>query len=89
MWLLIVAIALILGAPPGGAIEPAQPHEACEDQLGNTWFLPLDRYQAGMRPVGPCLPLGTWAAMRAEIEGALERELRREGGSVASEPPVR
>lgn len=48
--------------------EPIDANNACEDELGNTYFLPLDRYQAGMRPVGPCLPVGTWSAIRQHIE---------------------
>jgi len=44
---------------------PAEyPHGYCEDEHGNQFELPLQRYQSGMRPVGPCLPIGTWDAIR-------------------------
>jgi hypothetical protein len=46
------------------APEATAQNAECEDQLGNIWTLPLDQYQAGMRPQGPCLPVGTWRAMQ-------------------------
>ncbi len=48
----------LYGSPPGS------PDRQCEDENGNTWNLPLEQYQAGMRPQGPCLPVGTWDRMR-------------------------
>jgi hypothetical protein len=41
----------------------------CEDQLGNEYQLPLERYQSGMMPIGPCLPVGTWGAIRPVPSG--------------------
>lgn len=74
----VVVVALALAAHRGEAIAEVMPDPAvrmdfppaeypdgfCEDELGNHYELPLQRYQAGMRPVGPCLPIGTWAVLR-------------------------
>lgn len=75
---LAAAVAVALAHCPGRAADvvpdaavrmdfpPAEyPDGFCEDELGNTYELPLQRYQAGMRPVGPCLPIGTWQALRS------------------------
>ena len=65
-------------------VGPIDLNYACEDEHGNTFFLPLERYQTSMRPVGPCLPVGTWSALR---EGRFRPVERREGNSRGQRDP--
>src|SRR5439155_14293734 len=50
---LVVFASLFLVAVVGSALAQKE----CEDELGNTYFLPLDCYQASVQP-GPCPPVG-------------------------------
>lgn len=37
---------------------------ACVDAYGNTYFGDVSQRQVGMQPTTPCLPPGTWEAIR-------------------------
>lgn len=63
-------------APELTAPVPGDPQSQCEDENGNTWNLPLEQYQSGMRPQGPCLPVGSWDRMRDRADP--DRRRRRQ-----------
>lgn len=79
-WFITVAMGVLLlaaaspGSHAGELPDPAvrmdfppapYPEGYCEDEHGNVYELPLQRYQTGFRPVGPCLPIGSWDVIRA------------------------
>jgi len=94
--LLAVALLLIPALPRSlGAIGPdAGTGKGCEDQLGN-WFPSPDHFASGIRPDGPCLPLGTWDWIRqrereqSERIRQLEERLRRLEAEAAPSHDVR
>lgn len=56
-----ILLALLIGVALCGAVRAEQ---ACEDEWGNTYYGDLSEPRNGPRPVGPCLPAGTWADIR-------------------------
>ncbi len=84
MWTRALALGLILLS---GVASAQDQDRQCEDELGNTWNLPLEQYQSGMRPQGPCLPVGTWDSIRDQAnpgwrqrrEDQIDRDLAATG----------
>ena len=60
------------------------PRRSATTSWATPYFLPLDRYQASMQPVGPCLPVGTWSRIREEARGEPKHHAR----SRASQAPA-
>ena len=60
--------------------QPLTAEGYCQDSNGNVYTLPLRRYQSGLQPVGPCVPVGSGppaSAWRMRIEAGMEAEAER------------
>jgi hypothetical protein len=57
---------LMLLAVLAVALASSAHAEQCEDRWGNVYD--LDTFLPSLRPTGPCLPVGTWDAIRDEAD---------------------
>jgi len=64
-----IVVALVLGALLLGTAA-GRAEQQCEDEYGNVFFGDLDEPRNGPRPWTPCLPVGTWAAIRRQSDRA-------------------